>query len=143
MIAKFTEVAVTAEADDNQNLVQVLHLNRPPRSGSFKLTYGKKHTVSIPNDAPADKVQAALEGLENVGVGKVTVAAGKLPTNKLKISFDKSLLGKDPKLGLIATQVDFSGLFLIPCVIAIAAAVLLGLFFHPPKNGSIPESITH
>jgi MFS family permease len=29
--------------------------------------------------------------------------------------------------------VDFRGLFLVPCVSAIVAAVLLALFFHPPK----------
>ena len=86
-------------------------------------------------------MQAALEGLENVGAGKVSVAVGKLPNDKLKISFDKSLLGKDPKLGLIATQIGFSDLFLIPCAAAIVAAVLLALFFHPPKNGSVPEDI--
>ena len=85
LIAHYTEVAVTAEADDNKNLVQVLHLNRPPKSGSFNLNFGKKKTVSIPNDASADKVQAALEGLENVGAGKVSVAVGKLPNDKLKI----------------------------------------------------------
>lgn len=143
LIAQYTEVGVTADAGDSKNLVQVLHLNRPPKSGSFQLAFGDKRTVAIPNDAPADEVQVALEALENIGAGKVSVSPGTLPNDKLKISFDESLLGKEPKLGLIATQIGFSDLFLIPCIAAIVAAVLLALFFHPPKNGSVPENIGH
>jgi uncharacterized membrane protein YeaQ/YmgE (transglycosylase-associated protein family) len=30
---------------------------------------------------------------------------------------------------------DFRGLFLVPCVIATLAAILLAIFFHPPKKG--------
>jgi hypothetical protein len=29
---------------------------------------------------------------------------------------------------------DFRGLFLVPCLIAVAAAIVLALFFHPPKE---------
>ena len=29
--------------------------------------------------------------------------------------------------------IDFRGLFLVPCGVALAAAIALGLFFHPPK----------
>ena len=36
--------------------------------------------------------------------------------------------------------VDFRGLFLVPCFIATAAAIALGLFFHPPKVGSDSSS---
>ena len=96
LIAHYTEIEVTEETKDNKNLVQVLHLNRPPKSGSFRLTFDKKTTASIPNDAAADQVQAALEGLENVKAGNVQVASGKLPGDKLKFSFDKSLLGEIP-----------------------------------------------
>lgn len=35
--------------------------------------------------------------------------------------------------------IDFRGLFLVPCGVALAAAIVLGLFFHPPKLGT-PES---
>jgi len=35
--------------------------------------------------------------------------------------------------------VDFKGLFLIPCAAAIVAAVVLGLFFHPPRKEEIVE----
>jgi MFS family permease len=31
--------------------------------------------------------------------------------------------------------IDFHGLFLVPCGCALGAALLLGLFFHPPKSG--------
>ncbi|MDQ3625351.1 MAG: MFS transporter, partial [Verrucomicrobiota bacterium] len=35
---------------------------------------------------------------------------------------------------------DFHGLFLVPCVTAVAAAILLALFFHPPKSAeAAPE----
>lgn len=151
LIAEYTEVAVSAEdsSPESKNLSQVLHLNRPPKSGSFQLTFGKnsKHedskTAAIPNDASSDKVQAALEALENVGSGKVTVSAGSLPEDKLTITFDESVLGKEKKLGLIDSQIGFADLFMIPCLVAIAAAVLLALFFHPPKNGSVPENVSH
>ncbi len=39
-------------------------------------------------------------------------------------------------------KTDFQGLFLIPCLSAVAAAVALALFFHPPKiNGRPTEEI--
>jgi nucleoside transporter len=34
---------------------------------------------------------------------------------------------------------DFHGLFLVPCGIAVAAAVMLALFFHPPTKGTSGE----
>ena len=37
---------------------------------------------------------------------------------------------------------NFRGLFLIPCFSALAAAVILALFFHPPKVAA-PESVGH
>jgi nucleoside transporter len=37
--------------------------------------------------------------------------------------------------------IDFRGLFLVPCGVALAAAVTLALFFHPPKlDAVVPES---
>ena len=96
-------------------------------------------------DAGQKSVRAALESLENVGHGKVTVSSGKLP-DKLQISFDKSRLGKEPKLGLIATQIGFRDLFLIPGIAAILAAVLLALFFPPPQEWHCSresKSMTH
>jgi nucleoside transporter len=39
-------------------------------------------------------------------------------------------------------KTDFQGLFLIPCLSAVAAAVALALFFHPPKiNGGPSDEI--
>lgn len=141
LIAQYTEVAVTADADSTLNLNQTLHLNKPPKSGKFKLAFGEG-SVDVANDASAETVQAAIESLKGVGPGKVTVTGGKLPADKLKVTFDETLAGKDGKVGLIATQVDFSGLFLIPCIAAAAAAVLLALFFHPPKS-NVPETVNH
>ena len=33
----------------------------------------------------------------------------------------------------IGNSIDFRGLFLVPCGVALAAAIVLALFFHPPK----------
>ncbi len=142
LIAEFSDVEVVAQdqSPESKNLVQTLRLNRPPTSGSFKLTFGPKTTGEIPVEASADKVQAAIEALENVGPGKVTVAAGALPKDKLTITFDESLLGKEPKVGLLGgTWIDFRALFQIPCLAALAAAVILAVFFHPPKAAEPPE----
>ena len=38
---------------------------------------------------------------------------------------------------------DFHGLFLVPCLTALAAAVLLALFFHPPKHTGVPAEVSH
>ena len=38
--------------------------------------------------------------------------------------------------------VDFKGLFLVPAYCAIGAAIVLALFFHPPKIG-VPKSVGH
>jgi len=145
LIAQYTEVGIKAQDErrTSNNLVQVLHLNRPPKSGAFRLTLGKQQTADIPNNASADKVQSALEALENVGQGKVSVAPGTLPADKLQITFDATLLGKEKQLGLIATQIGFRDLFMLPCIAAIVAAVLLALFFHPPKISSVPENVGH
>ena len=52
-----------------------------------------------------------------------------------------------PLFGKFVTEssADYQGLFLIPCVSAIAAAVLLALFFHPPKTEAQggPASLPH
>ena len=38
---------------------------------------------------------------------------------------------------------DFHGLFLVPCLTAVGAAVLLALFFHPPKHTGVPAEVSH
>ena len=149
LIARFTEIAISTPAqegqkpEENQNLIQVLHLNRPPHSGTFHLTFDKQSTAELPNTASAETVQTALEELKNVGSGKVTVSAGTLPADKLTITFDPSLLGDKKSLPVIASQVGFRDLFLIPCVCALIAAVLLALFFHPPKSATVPQDVAH
>lgn len=135
LVARYTEISVVSSPDDKQHLVQELHLNRPPKSGKFQLSMGLEKTAEISNTASAADVQAAIEALPAIGAGKVTVTGGSLPGDKLKIEFDKSLLNEERKeIDLIATQVGFADLFLIPCVAAIVAAMMLALFFHPPKK---------
>ena len=165
LMAKFSDVEVVAQdtSETSTNLEQKLRLNRAPTSGSFKLTFGGKTTAAIPNDANSAKVQAAIEAIlvdasaakeppateapEVVASGKVSVSAGSLPNDTLTVTFDKSVLGKEKKVGLLGgTWVDFKALFLVPCVGAIVAAVMLGLFFHPPKIGGgdvKPGSLPH
>ncbi len=36
----------------------------------------------------------------------------------------------------VAGSIDFHRLFLVPCGVALAAAITLALFFHPPKTGA-------
>ena len=42
-----------------------------------------------------------------------------------------------------ATGVDFRSLFLVPFGMAVAAAVILLLFFHPPQKTAVPVSARH
>ncbi len=37
---------------------------------------------------------------------------------------------------MVRGLVDFRRLFLVPCGVALAAAITLALFFHPPKPGA-------
>ncbi len=79
-------------------------------------------TVYIFVDAyfPKD-VRASAQGLFNVmilGVG--TLAANAICPWLIQVKFTAGGV------------TDFRGLFLLPCFVAIGAAVVLGLFFHPP-----------
>lgn len=39
---------------------------------------------------------------------------------------------------MVNGMIDFRHLFLVPCGVALAAAVVLALFFHPPKQSVVP-----
>jgi hypothetical protein len=36
---------------------------------------------------------------------------------------------------------DFHGLFLVPCAIALGAAILLAIAFHPPKQATVSPDV--
>ena len=83
-------------------------------------------TVYIFVDAyfPKD-VRSSAQGLFNVMV----LGLGALVAN----SICPFLIQKTFTDGRV---IDFRGLFLVPCFVALAAAIVLALAFHPPKNVS-------
>jgi nucleoside transporter len=72
-------------------------------------------------------VRASAQGLFNVMI----LGVGALVAN----SIGPRLIQKTFNHGGIT---DFHGLFLVPCLSALGAAVALALFFHPPKK-KVPE----
>lgn len=45
--------------------------------------------------------------------------------------------------GAGVARIDFTGLFLLPLLLSVAAALALALFFHPPKQEAATPTITH
>jgi hypothetical protein len=71
------EITLEAVADDAyntgaQNEIQNLALGSPT-AGNFTLTFGAETTAAIAFDASAANIQSALESLNNIGSGNVTV----------------------------------------------------------------------
>jgi MFS family permease len=104
-----------------------------PQSASFIITVQVLHgicyafffaTVYIFVDAyfPKD-VRSSAQGLFNVMV----LGLGALVANSICPFL---LQNKFTHEGVV----DFKGLFLVPCFVALAAAVVLAIAFHPPKN---------
>jgi MFS family permease len=104
-----------------------------PQSASFIITVQVLHgvcyafffaTVYIFVDAyfPKD-VRSSAQGLFNVMV----LGLGALVANSICPFLLQNKFTDDG-------VVDFKGLFLVPCFVALAAAVVLAIAFHPPKN---------
>jgi MFS family permease len=104
-----------------------------PQSASFIITVQVLHgvcyafffaTVYIFVDAyfPKD-VRSSAQGLFNVMV----LGLGALVANSICPFLLQNKFTDDG-------VVDFKGLFLVPCVVGLAAAVVLAIAFHPPKN---------
>jgi MFS family permease len=77
-------------------------------------------------------VRASAQGLFNLMI----LGLGPLVANVL----GPQLMGETFKT---ATGVDFRSLFLVPLTMAIAAAVLLAVAFHPPASKSAQPAVTH
>jgi hypothetical protein len=77
-------------------------------------------------------VRASAQGLFNLMI----LGLGPLVANVL----GPQLMGETFKT---ATGVDFRSLFLVPLTMAIAAAVLLAVAFHPPAGKSAQPAVTH
>jgi VCBS repeat-containing protein len=56
-------------------------------SGTFTLTFDGETTNALPFNAGAAQIQAALEGLANIGAGDVAVAGGPVNTTAVTITF--------------------------------------------------------
>jgi len=77
-------------------------------------------------------VRASAQGLFNLMI----LGLGPLVANVI----GPKLMGETFKT---ATGVDFRSLFLVPLSAAIAAALILLLFFHPPEKAQVPASVGH
>lgn len=83
-----------------QNEVQQLALGSPS-AGTFTLSFGSETTAALDYDATAGEIQTALEALENIGSGNVSVASG----TDFDITFQGTLANaKLPKLTGDATS---------------------------------------
>jgi hypothetical protein len=62
---------------------------------SFTITFDGETTVSIDDDATAATVQAALEDLDSVGAGNVTVTGGPLASGAFTVTFGGDLANEN------------------------------------------------
>ncbi len=125
-VDSFDDALYVAEGDHVSAYVhemQTLLLENEVTGGSFKLKFGGQETPSLPYNATAAEVQAALEALSSIEPGNVEVAehpstlswtvffTGKFAyTDVAEIGRDYSLLtGSNPRLGVIETAKGFSG----------------------------------
>ena len=133
---RFTDIVIQTTVDGNakQNEEQKVKLNYVPPSGSFQLGLQGAWTEPIGNGAPAAEVQSALERLEPIGKGNVNVSGASL-MDGMTVSYAGTLANTNvDQLAPKDNRVHFRELFLIPCICAIAAAVMLALFFWPPTK---------
>jgi hypothetical protein len=77
-------------------------------------------------------VRASAQGLFNLMI----LGFGPLVANVI----GPKLMGETFKT---ASGVDFRSLFLVPFSMAVAAAIILALFFHPPDKAQVPASVRH
>lgn len=82
---------------------QAITVNGNPSSGDFKLGFNGASTTSIPYNATATQVQAALEALSTVGSGNVSVTGAN--GGPWIVNFQGSLAGQS----LPAITADYSG----------------------------------
>jgi hypothetical protein len=73
--------------------VTVLTLTGAPTGGTFTLTYSAQTTASLPYNATAGQIQAALEALSNIGEGEVDVTGGPITSAPVSISWRGTLVG--------------------------------------------------
>jgi len=77
------------------NEVQRATITGVPTGGTFTLTYSGSTTSAIAYNATAGAVQTALEALNNLAPGDVTVSGGPGPGTPYTFTFGGTLAGKD------------------------------------------------
>lgn len=113
--ARFAVYAYFPQATAGIVLIQILH-------GICYAFYFATVYIFVDAYFPKD-VRSSAQGLFNVMV----LGVGALVAN----SICPVLIQETFNNGGV---VDFKGLFLVPCFVALGAAIVLGLFFHPPKT---------
>ncbi|HAA60656.1 MAG TPA: hypothetical protein DCE39_06970 [Planctomycetaceae bacterium] len=89
------DVVTVDYSTSNGNEIQQVSLSGGPTGGDFTLTYDAQTTGVIASNADAAAVQAALEGLSNIGIGDVAVTGGDLPSAGVLVEFVGTLAGTD------------------------------------------------
>ena len=113
--ARFAVYAYLPGSKESIILVQILH-------GICYAFFFATVYIFVDEHFPKD-VRASAQGLFNVmilGIG--ALLANSICPKLLQITFTSN------------NVTDFKGLFLVPLAAAVAAAVALALFFHPPKK---------
>lgn len=87
------------------NEVQVLNLGEAT-TGSFTLSFGGEITSNLSHDVTATALQTALEGLDSIGAGNVTVASDN---DVFNITFQGELAGTDVSELVFAEVAGFDG----------------------------------
>lgn len=67
--------------------VRILAITGSPTGGTLTLTVGGQTTSTIPWNATAAQVDAAIEALSGVGSGNVVTSGGPLPASPVRIQF--------------------------------------------------------
>lgn len=72
---------------------QTITITGGPTGGNFRLVWGGQTTATIPYNASAATVQAALQALSSIGVGNATVTGGPGPNTAWVVTFRGALGG--------------------------------------------------
>jgi hypothetical protein len=119
--------AVFAFFPENQALIVAINLVHGVAYAFFFATV----YIFVDEFFPKD-VRASAQGLFNLMI----LGLGPLVANVI----GPTLIGETFKT---ATGVNFRGLFIVPLTAAIAAAVILALFFHPPAKKADTVAVGH
>lgn len=127
----------TITEGDATNEVQTLSITGTPTGGSFTITtpaaLGAETTAAIPYNATAAQVRAALEALDGIREGDVTVAGGPLPDTAVTVTFTGQLAGQD--VDDLTTTDSFTGGTAPASAIAETTPGATGSVTDPDGNG--------